>query len=142
MYSFAAGLGRDSSIEIFNTHKLFRFYVCAESFMHMAIEVPALIAHTKALREDPNTPPEVINAWGDVFGVLLKYKDIIGKRKWKGAKKGKLPPRQPGAQPKFMLGARTGKGSAKGPVTKVAARPQPSWMTKGKQGSQQTNSTD
>jgi hypothetical protein len=112
---------------------------CAESFMHMAVEVSALIAHTTALRQDANTPPEVIRAWADVFGILLKYKGIISKRKWQKAKKGNLAQPQPGARPRLVIGGRTGRGSAGGKMPKPLARPKPAWMVR-TQGPQQDNS--
>jgi hypothetical protein len=142
-YMFGASMGAGYDAQSRQAYQAATFTeFCAESFMHMAVEVSALIAHTTALRQDPNTPPEVIGAWANVFGVLLKYKDIISKRKWKKAKKANLAQPQPGAKPKLVMGGRTGRGSAGGKGPKPLVRPKPAWMVKNQgQGSQQTDSS-
>lgn len=50
---------------------------CAESFMHVVKEPEKLTAHVQNLEANPLTPPEVIRAWTDVFGILIKYRDLI-----------------------------------------------------------------
>jgi len=47
---------------------------CAESFMHMALEKPALQQHVAAL---PDTVPDIRNAWAMAMQVLNKYEPLM-----------------------------------------------------------------